>query len=287
MPNAVLDGIETHYEVIGAGPPLLMFSPGGFNAVAENWRSLGVYRQTQPLEPLADRYSCIVFDRREAGRSGGRLERVTWADYVQQGVALLDHLGIDATHLMGGCIGCSQVAALAIAHPNRVRSMVLYSPAGGARYRLTNHARFGEHLAYVNEHGLEGVVTLASEVSEGFGKDPRVGPWVSVLRRDEAFAAEYAAADPRAYSIMVAGMVRGLFDRDTAPGAEPEDLLRLDVPTLIVPGADASHATSAARYLEECIPNADYWDMPVPEQLPEPTAERLLRFLTGVEAEHR
>ena len=58
-------------------------------------------------------------------------------------------------------------------------------------------------------------------------------------------------------------MARTLFDRDTAPGAEPEDLLRLDIPALVVPGHDAAHATSAARYLEECLPRSDYWDVPV------------------------
>ena len=49
-----------------------------------------------------------------------------------------------------------------------------------------------------------------------------------------------------------------LFDRDTAPGAEPEALMAVDIPALIVPGHDASHATSAARYLEECLPRAEY-----------------------------
>ena len=29
MPFANIDGINTRYEVIGQGPPLLMFSPGG------------------------------------------------------------------------------------------------------------------------------------------------------------------------------------------------------------------------------------------------------------------
>ena len=48
---------------------------------------------------------------------------------------LLDHLGVERAHLMGGCVGCSTVAALAVAHPDRVRSMVLFSPAGGVRYR--------------------------------------------------------------------------------------------------------------------------------------------------------
>ncbi len=66
-------------------------------------------------------------------------------------------------------------------------------------------------------------------------------------------------------------MARTLFDRDTAPGAEPEDLLRLDIPALVVPGRDAAHATSAARYLEECLPRAEYWDVPVAGQTEETT----------------
>jgi hypothetical protein len=79
-------------------------------------------------------------------------------------------------------------------------------------------------------------------------------------------------------------MARALMDRDTAPGAEPEDLMRLDIPALIVPGRDPSHATSAARYLEECLPKAEYWDA-LPEAQTEDTAPaRLLRFLDAVTA---
>ena len=29
MPTAICDGIPTRYELLGSGPPLLMFSPGG------------------------------------------------------------------------------------------------------------------------------------------------------------------------------------------------------------------------------------------------------------------
>ena len=43
MPIADIDGIATRFEVIGNGPPLLMFSPGGFNATIEQWSSLGIY----------------------------------------------------------------------------------------------------------------------------------------------------------------------------------------------------------------------------------------------------
>ena len=31
---------------------------------------------------------------------------------------------------------------------------------------------------------------------------------------------------------------RALYDRDTAPGAEPEDLMRLDIPVLVDPGQE-------------------------------------------------
>jgi len=32
MPGAVIDGIETRCEIIGSGPPLLMYAPGGHRA---------------------------------------------------------------------------------------------------------------------------------------------------------------------------------------------------------------------------------------------------------------
>jgi pimeloyl-ACP methyl ester carboxylesterase len=282
MPTAVCDGIATHYEVVGSGPPLLMFSPGGFNATMENWSGLGVYGRIKPVEHLSRHYQCIVFDRRESGRSGGRIERISWADYVAQGKGLLDHLSIERAHLMGGCQGCSPVVAFAVAHPDVVRSMVLYWPAGGPRYRITGQSRFAQHLGYVRQEGLQQVVDLVRSDDKQFNQDPRVGPWACVLRRDESFAASYARQDADRYGVLVAGMARTLLDRDTVPGAEPEDMLRLDVPTLIVPGRDNSHATSAARYLQECLPEADYWDVPPAGQTEQTAPPRILEFLDAV-----
>jgi pimeloyl-ACP methyl ester carboxylesterase len=282
VPSAVVDGIPTRYEVTGSGLPLLMFSPGGFNATLENWASFGIYARLNLLDHLTEKYTCITFDRRESGRSGGRVERITWDDYVAQANGLLDHLDIQRAHLMGGCVGCSCVAALAVACPERVSSMVLYSPAGGPRYRMTQHARFAQHLAFVAEHGLQEVVTLAVSDDKTFSQDPRVGPWASVIRGDRAFAQAYGQWDADRYRVVVSAMARLLFDRDTVPGAEPEDLLQLDVPALVVPGQDTSHATSAARYLEECLPRAEYWDVPVGEQTEDTAPARLIQFLVAV-----
>jgi pimeloyl-ACP methyl ester carboxylesterase len=260
-----------------------MYSPGGFDSRLENWSTLGVYRRLGLIDRLRSVHTCIAFDRRESGLSGGRVERVTWADYVAQGIGLLDHLGIERAFLMGGCVGCSAVLALAVAHPSRVAGIVLYSPAGGPRYRMAQHARFADHAAFVRASGLPAVVDLARDSEHGFSRDPRVGPWVTVIRTSASFAAFYAGLDPDAYLTTVPGMARTMFDRDTVPGVEPEDLMRLDVPALIVPGQDASHAPSAARYLQECLPRAEYWDVPVASQTADNAPARILEFLAAFE----
>jgi len=279
MPTAIIDGISTRYDTIGSGPPLLMFSPGGFDGTIEKWSTAGVYARTKMMEHLPKQFTCIVFDRREAGQSGGRVEKVGWPQYVAQGKGLLEHLKIKRAHLMGGCMGCCPVVALAVAHPEMVQSMVLYWPVGGAKYRMNSHQRFTLHLAYVQEHGLAEVVALAKTGGKSFGEDPRGGPWAAVIRRDPAFADAYASQDVEKYKALLVAMSRGLCDRDTAPGAEPEDMMRLDIPALIVPGQDVSHATSAARYLQECLPRADYWDIPVAEQAESNVPARLIDFL--------
>jgi len=81
---------------------------------------------------------------------------------------------------------------------------------------------------------------------------------------------------------VVSGMARQLFDRDTVPGPEPEDLMMLDIPALVVPGQDASHAPSAARYLQECLARVEYWDVAVVEQTEESAPPRIMAFLDAV-----
>jgi pimeloyl-ACP methyl ester carboxylesterase len=284
MPTATIDGIATRYEVIGSGPPLLMFAPAGFDASMEKWRTTGVYTRIKPLDHLPKTYSCIVFDRRETGQSGGRVERLSWAHYVAQGKGLLEHLGHKRAHLMGGCMGCSPVMAFGVMHPEMVASMVLYWPVGGAKYRINTHQRFVQHLAYVNEHGLEKVVALVRETGKTFGEDPRGGLWAQTIRGDAAFAETYAKQSVDQYKLIVTAIARTLFDRDTSPGAEPEDLMQLQIPALVVPGRDASHATSAARYVEECLPKSEYWDVPPAEQTDATACPRILKFLDGVAA---
>lgn len=284
MPFVQADGIETRYEVVGDGPPILMYAPGGFDARIEKWSDLGIYKRIKLLDHLPEKYRCILFDRRENGQSGGRVERITWDHFVRQGVGLLDALGIDRAHVMGGCMGCCPVTAFGVAHPERTLSMVLYWPVGGAKYRINGHRRFAQHIAFVEERGLQGVVDLVLGHDKNFSQDPRGGPWGQPIRNSKEFAGAYAKLDQAQYLQTVSDMYRGLIDRDTAPGAAPEDLMALDIPSLVVPGNDDAHATSAAWYLHECLIGSELWNVSVDEQTEENAPVRIIEFLDGIAA---
>src|SRR5690242_2740628 len=185
-----------------------MYSPAGFDATLDKWTTQGVYARIKLLDHLPKKYTCIVFDRRETGQSGGRVERITWAHYAAQGKGLLEHLGFKRAHLLGGCMGCCPVVAFAVAHPEMVLSMVLYWPVGGARYRISTHKRFADHLAYVERQGLSGVVELVRREGKAFNADPRGGLWASVIKSDPDFADAYAKLDPRNYLALVEDVKR-------------------------------------------------------------------------------
>ncbi|MEE2655461.1 MAG: alpha/beta hydrolase [Pseudomonadota bacterium] len=282
MPVVEIDGIETRYEVVGNGPAILMYAPGGFDARLEQWTDLSVYKRIKLLDHLPKHFRCILFDRRENGESGGRVEQITWKHFVKQGEGLLNELNIEKAHIMGGCMGCAPVAAFGVAHPDRALSMIHYWPVGGAKYRISSHQRFARHLAFVEENGLEAVVSLVRSHKKNFSGDPRGGPWGQPIRNSEEFARTYASLDISRYLLTVTSMYRGLFDRDTAPGAEPEELMLIDIPSLIIPGNDDFHATSAARYLHECIKDSEYWDVCANEQTEENAPKRIMDFLDAI-----
>jgi pimeloyl-ACP methyl ester carboxylesterase len=156
MPTVDIAGIATRYEVVGSGPPILMYAPGGFDATIEKWRTLNIYARVKLLDHLPSAYTCVLFDRRECGQSGGRVEPITWAHFVEQGKGLLDHLGFPKAHILGGCMGVSCAIAFAAKYPDRVSSLVLWWPGGRREVPHQGQQRFFDHLAFVEEAGTPG-----------------------------------------------------------------------------------------------------------------------------------
>lgn len=277
MPTATIHGLEVNYTTRGSGPALLMLAPGGFDATLEKWSTAGVWKGMRPLDTLSAFFTVIAYDRRESGASGGRVEKLTWSLFAEQARRLLEHLGIARAFVLGGCMGCSVATAFAARHPEATHALILHWPVGGYRWKLNGGDRFARHLRFARENGLAGVVKRAHE-GKSFWQDPEAGPWASVIVRDQGFADAFQAQDLDRYLGIVAASARGLFDRDMPPGAEPEELMAMKVPALIIPGDDPAHATSGAHYLRELLPRPEFWPVMPPEQAPERVRDRILEF---------
>ncbi len=277
MPSTTIDGIDTYYETYGAGTPILMCAPGGFDATIEKWRTATAWTGMDAIKALAADHTVILYDRRESGRSGGRVERLRWSSYTRHGKALLDHLKIDSAWIMGGCMGCSVALAFAVDYPQATRGLVLHWPVGGYRWKVNCQERFLRHYNFVKQNGLQGVVERARG-GKSFWTDSEGGPWATEIARNHAFADNFASQDLERYLGTVFTSGRSLFDRDTAPGAEPEEVMGIKSPSLIIPGDDPSHATSGAHYLRELLPKSDFWNFMPPEQTTQNVCDRVLEF---------
>ena len=197
MPFAEIDGIATRYEVVGDGPPLLMYLARRVRRadreVDRPWR-LQAHPAARPPAEALQLHPLRPARERPVGRPGraDHLGRITCA----RAPACSTISGIERAHLMGGCMGCCPVAAFARgASASGCCRMVLYWPVGGANYRISGHQRFARHLAFVEENGLQAVVDLVRSHDKNFCGDPRGGPWGQPIRNSDEFAAAYAALD--------------------------------------------------------------------------------------------
>jgi pimeloyl-ACP methyl ester carboxylesterase len=136
MPELERDGARIHYEVFGEGYPLVLFAPGGMHSIAQMWRERpGAPGERLPwIDPtseLSADFQVVAMDQRNAGASSAPVRPADgWHTYTADHVALLDHLGFDRVHVMGGCIGSSYCLGLIRAAPERVSAAVLQNPIG-------------------------------------------------------------------------------------------------------------------------------------------------------------
>jgi pimeloyl-ACP methyl ester carboxylesterase len=127
MPIFARDGVSIHYEERGEGFPLLTFAPGGMRSAASFWRQ----SPWDPARELSGQFRVIDMDQRNAGASSAPVGAGDgWASYSADHVALLDHLGIERCHVLGGCIGSSYCLGVMQAAPERVAAAVLQNPIG-------------------------------------------------------------------------------------------------------------------------------------------------------------
>ncbi len=118
---------KIYYEVHGAGFPVLLFAPGGMHSSINRWSS-APFNLVELLKP---KFSVVVMDQRNAGRSVGKINgNDGWDTYLRDQLGLMDHLGLKRFHLAGMCIGGAYALNFAKVAPSRVSSAVLIQPIG-------------------------------------------------------------------------------------------------------------------------------------------------------------
>jgi pimeloyl-ACP methyl ester carboxylesterase len=125
-----VSGSELHYERRGQGAPLLLIQGMGAN---------GTHWGEPFLAELEPDFELILYDHRGIGRSaplqGGG---VTVPGLAADALTLLDALGIDAAHVLGISMGGMVAQELALAAPERVRTLILGATScGGTQARAT------------------------------------------------------------------------------------------------------------------------------------------------------
>jgi 2-hydroxymuconate-semialdehyde hydrolase len=122
--SIVANGIRTNYHDVGTGFPVLMIHGSGPGVSAwANWR-LSIPVLAKERRVIAPDMVGFGYSERPAGI------QYNMANWVAQAVGLLDALKIEKADLVGNSFGGGLALALAIAHPQRVRRLVLMGAAG-------------------------------------------------------------------------------------------------------------------------------------------------------------
>lgn len=116
MPSIDAGGTELHYVRAGSGEPMLLIQ--GMSATHMAWG--------RPfLAPLEQSFECIVFDNRGMGLSGRAQLPFGIVDLARDVLALLDALEIEQAHVAGISMGGMIAQELALARPERIRTLTL------------------------------------------------------------------------------------------------------------------------------------------------------------------
>lgn len=136
----------THYKLDGDGPLVTLIH--GVGSDLTSWEDV--------IAALPG-YRFLRYDLRGSGASAKVHARYEIDDFVNDLADLLDHLGIDRTHLVGFSLGGIIAQAFALAHPGRIDRLALVSAVAGrtqeerekvmARYRALGEKGGSSHVS--------------------------------------------------------------------------------------------------------------------------------------------
>lgn len=110
--------IKISYSIIGDGEPLVMIM--GYGATRNLWES-------STINELAEDFRVITFDNRGIGETERGSKSFSILQFAEDTFGLVKRLGIERTHILGWSMGSLVAQELALAHPDMIDGLVLYS----------------------------------------------------------------------------------------------------------------------------------------------------------------
>ena len=239
MPYATTpDNVRLHYEEVGQGTPILFVHE--FASDHRGWEP--------QLREFGKRHRCIAYAARGYAPSDvpADPDAYSYKHVMRDAVAVLDHLKIEAAHLIGLSMGGYTSLQVALNHPQRVRSLVLAGTGSGSERWYT--ADFHKHSSTLaDQFEREG----AAAVAKGYGMGPSRLPF---LLKDPRGFAEFTARLAEHDAKGSANTARGF--QGTRPSLYDfaGEIGKLTVPALIVVGDEDERCIEPSRFLKDTIP---------------------------------
>jgi 3-oxoadipate enol-lactonase len=115
MPTTQANAQTLYYEVHGEGEPLLCVQ--GLSVDTLGW--------TLQVPAFSPHHRTVIFDNRDVGQSSLASERYEVTDMARDALAVADAAGLDSFHLLGVSMGGAIAQEVALAAPDRVRTLTL------------------------------------------------------------------------------------------------------------------------------------------------------------------
>ena len=226
-----------YYEMTGTGPALVFAHGLGGNHLS--W--------FQQMPVFRDRYTCITFSHRGFFPSDAPLNPDAYADDL---LALIDHLGLDRIIIVAQSMGGWTAVNFALAHPARLRAMVLASTSGPIDPRQTTA---GPALdAWNAEAGRRHTQEIATGVHPAMG--------LRGAAEQPAMHFLYRAVDELSAGLDKEAIRASLTAGRTRP---PADLAGIAAPTLWLTGdEDFVFPSLVAPLMAEAMPDARHVAIP-------------------------
>jgi 3-oxoadipate enol-lactonase len=239
MPYATTpDNVRLYYEEVGQGTPILFVHE--FASDHRGWEP--------QMREFGKRHRCITYSARGYMPSDVPADPDVYSYHhvMRDAVALLDHLRIDAAHLIGLSMGGYTSLQVALNHPQRVRSLVLAGTGSGSERWYTQD--FHKHARELGDQfEREG----SAAVARSYGMGPSRLPF---MLKDPRGFTEFTARLAEHDAQGSANTSRGF------QGARPslydfaDAIRKLAVPALIVVGDEDERCIEPSLFLKDALP---------------------------------